>query len=305
MGTNNYSASAQPGNQAFKFFITGGSVTRATVTINAKDLDIARNEAYALFPGSDLSENEEQHADQSEYVAGHAGCTRITTSCIRNRYYRRARLSERKFRELVRCFALDLSTSNTARLIGISVRSTNTVFLKIRQRMAEEIERHSIFNVMPDSASCNLPEPISPVALSRCKGNPPLLFGIHSCNDSVYTELVPYCSSPLLHDIIKGYLDLALVLQSHDWVARYHGLVDARSGQYFPVQWPGSQRQQGDQAMIGSEPFSVFTRRRLQRFMGIPRHTFYLHLKETEYRFNHLNDDLYPGLLALLRKHPL
>jgi hypothetical protein len=64
MDTNNHRASAQPGEQAFKFFITGGSVTRATVTILAKNLDIARNRANALFPGSDLSENEVPHADR-------------------------------------------------------------------------------------------------------------------------------------------------------------------------------------------------------------------------------------------------
>jgi len=25
----------------------------------------------------------------------------------------------------------------------------------------------------------------------------------------------------------------------------------------------------------------------------VPKHTFYLHLKETEFRFNHRHDDLY------------
>jgi transposase len=240
-----------------------------------------------------------------EHVAGHAGRMRITTSCIRNRYYRRARLSERKFRELVRCFALDLSTSDTARLTGISVRSTNTVFLKIRQRIAGEIERHSIFNVMSDSASCDLPAPMSPDALTPCNGSPPLLFGIHRCNDSVHTELVPYCSSPLLHNVVSGLQELASIFRPNDWISRYHGLVDVGRGQYFSLQWPDSQELRSTREMNGSEAFWVFTRRRLKRFMGIPRHTFYLHLKETEYRFNHLNDDLYLELLALLRKHPL
>ncbi|MDE3023369.1 MAG: IS1595 family transposase, partial [Pseudomonadota bacterium] len=32
---------------------------------------------------------------------------------------------------------------------------------------------------------------------------------------------------------------------------------------------------------------------RLPRFNGIPEHTFYLHLKETGYRFNHRRDNLY------------
>ena len=230
---------------------------------------------------------------------------RVTAACTKNRYYRRSRLSERKFRELVRCLALDMSASDTARLTGISIRSANTIFLKVRQRMAQETEQHSIFNIMPDNANCVLPAVTGPQALPRCNGSTPLLFGIHRSNGSVATELVPDCSSPLLRNIVSGDQELASAFQQGDWVSRYHGLVDVHGGQYFPVQWHGSQRSQGAHAPNDSEPFWVFTRRRLQRFMGIPRHTFYLHLKETEYRFNHLCDDLYPELLALLRKHPL
>jgi len=33
--------------------------------------------------------------------------------------------------------------------------------------------------------------------------------------------------------------------------------------------------------------------------------TFYLHLKETEFRFNHRNEDVYKLLLQMLRSNPL
>ena len=228
----------------------------------------------------------------------------VTAAGRKNRYYRRSRLSERKFRNVVRCLALDVSASDTARLTGISIRSTNTIFLKIRQRMAQATERHSIFNIMPNSTNCELPAMTGPKALTRGNGKTPLVFGVHRSNGSIYTELVPHCSSPVLHNIVSGHLKLGSVFQSGGWVSRYHGLVDVGCGQYFPVQWHDSQRRQGG-ALNAREPFWVFTRRRLQRFMGIQRHTFYLHLKETEYRFNHRQNDLYPELLALLRKHPL
>ena len=45
--------------------------------------------------------------------------------------------------------------------------------------------------------------------------------------------------------------------------------------------------------------------RRLVQFNGVPRHTFYLHLKETEYRFNHRHQHLSHALLSLLRSTPL
>lgn len=62
-----------------------------------------------------------------------------------NRYYRRSRIAEAKFRLLVRHFALDLHAADAAQLTGISHRSAITIFGKIRQRIAEECERQSPF----------------------------------------------------------------------------------------------------------------------------------------------------------------
>ena len=55
----------------------------------------------------------------------------------------------------------------------------------------------------------------------------------------------------------------------------------------------------------GIESFWSYAKRRLVQFNGVPRHTFYLHLKETEFRFNHRHGNLYLALLSLLRKNPL
>jgi len=64
MDTGNYRVSVNQADHPFKFFIRDGSLTRATVTILAKDLRVARNMVNALFPGADLSENEVPHADR-------------------------------------------------------------------------------------------------------------------------------------------------------------------------------------------------------------------------------------------------
>ena len=44
---------------------------------------------------------------------------------------------------------------------------------------------------------------------------------------------------------------------------------------------------------------------RLVRFKGLPRHTFHLHLKETEWRYNNRHADKYRTLLKYLRQNPL
>src|ERR1035437_3591407 len=63
-----------------------------------------------------------------------------------NKYYNRSKISEARFRHLVRCFALDLTATETAALTGISVRSVNTIYLRIRERLAEVCEAQSPFS---------------------------------------------------------------------------------------------------------------------------------------------------------------
>ncbi|PJO10071.1 IS1595 family transposase, partial [Neisseria sp. N95_16] len=55
---------------------------------------------------------------------------------LKNKYQKFSKISEQKFREIIRCFALDLTASDTAKMTGISVRSINPIFLKIRHRIA-------------------------------------------------------------------------------------------------------------------------------------------------------------------------
>ena len=55
----------------------------------------------------------------------------------------------------------------------------------------------------------------------------------------------------------------------------------------------------------GIESFWSYAERRPQKLNGVPARTFYLHLKECEYRFNNRNKELSKLLLKLLKRHPL
>jgi transposase len=56
---------------------------------------------------------------------------------------------------------------------------------------------------------------------------------------------------------------------------------------------------------VGIESFWSYAKHRLIKFKGVARSTFLLHLKETEFRFNHRNDDLYKTLLKSLGDNPI
>ena len=44
---------------------------------------------------------------------------------------------------------------------------------------------------------------------------------------------------------------------------------------------------------------------RLYKFRGLDKNTFYLHLKECEFRFNHRQENIYKLLLKLIKNNPL
>ena len=229
--------------------------------------------------------------------------TPYVTRC--NKYYRRSRISEKCFRQLVRLFALDLSASDTARLTGLTTKTVNSIYLKIRARIAQACERESPFA----SGEVEVDESYFGARRVRGKrgrgasGKTPV-FGLLKRNGRVYTEIVPDCSKASLQGVIRGRVAPEVVIHSDGWRG-YDGLVDVGYARHFRVDHGSNEFVVGAHHINGIESFWSFAKRRLQKFNGVPAHTFYLHLKECEWRFNNRNDNLYLELLKLLRKEPI
>jgi hypothetical protein len=211
----------------------------------------------------------------------------------KNRYYHR------------RCFAVDLNAADTARLTGVSVRSVNTIFLKIRRRIKVQVEQRSVFDHLPEHPGSNIVAFPSPHAGSRATGRAPMLFGVHWRDDQVHTELLPERELPVLHDLIRGRRQPEDLFGPQQGGWRYHALADLGHRRCLRLQCPGSDSPANAHATRSLDAFWGFTLHRLQQFRGFHRHTFDLHLKETEFRFNHSRDALYPELLRMLREQPL
>ena len=63
----------------------------------------------------------------------------------KNRYFIRSRISERKFREIIKLFSADLTAEQISLLSGVSRNSINKILKKIRIRISEECEKESPF----------------------------------------------------------------------------------------------------------------------------------------------------------------
>ena len=222
----------------------------------------------------------------------------------KNRYYRRSRIAEKKFRQLIRCFVMDFTATDTAEMIGVSVRSVNSIYLKLRARLAESCELAS-----PLQGAVEVDE--SHDGARRVRGKrgrgaygKTIVFGVLKREGKVYTEIVPDCSKPTLQGIIRGHVEVSTVIHSDGWRG-YDGLVDIGFDKHFRVNHGNNEFANGERHINGIESFWSYAKRRLAKFNGVAKHTFYLHLKETEFRFNHRRDNLYVELLKLLRNNPL
>jgi transposase-like protein len=221
-----------------------------------------------------------------------------------NRYYRWSKIQERKFRQIVRYFALDFTASDVAQLTRLTRKTVTTIFLKIRIRIAEECERQS-----PYSGEVEVDE--SYFGARRVRGKrgrgasgKTIVFGIFKRNGCVYTEIVPDCRKRTLQAVIRGRVELGTAINSDGWRG-YDGLVDVGYSKHFRVNHGENEFVRDTHHVNGIESFWSYAKRRLQKFNGVPNRTFYLHLKECEYRFNNRNKNLSQLLLKLLEKHSL
>jgi transposase len=221
-----------------------------------------------------------------------------------NRYYRSARIGETKFRHFLRCFALDLTATQAAELTGLNRNTANTLYRRIRERIAEASARESPLSGEIELDECYFGPRRVPGKHGRGAGRKIIVFGILKRQGKVYTEIVPDCRRKTLQAVIRGHVELDSVLHS-DGLRSYNGLVDVGFSKHYRVQHDQDEFVRGSSHINGIESFWSYAKRRLQRFNGVSSHMFVLHLKECEWRFNHRDQDLYRELLRLLRANPL
>jgi len=223
---------------------------------------------------------------------------------MKNKYVYRSRISEHKFREIVKLFSLDLEADQTANITGLSRNTINKYYKAFRERIAQVCEQDS-----PLSGEIEVDE--SYFGARRIKGKrgrgaygKTIVFGLLKREGKVYTEIVPDVKAATLQAVIRGRVDIDSVIHSDGWRG-YDGLVDIGYDKHFRVHHGKNEFVRGKSHINGIESFWSYAKIRLVKFRGINRQHFNLHLKECEFRFNHRGENLYRLLLEIFRKNPL
>jgi transposase-like protein len=224
---------------------------------------------------------------------------------MKNKYVARSKISEAKFRELLRLFLLDLTATQIAELSGLNRNTVNRLITAIRERIALLSKAGS-----PVTGEIEVDESYFGPKRVRGKrgrgaGQKTIVFGLFKREGKVYTEIVPDVKASTLTAIIRGHADIETVIHSDGWRG-YDGLVDLGYEKHLRVNHSDNEFSDGAGNHInGIESFWGYAKHRLVKFKGIPKAKFELYLKETEFRFNHRGENLYNLLLNEFRLHPL
>ncbi|MDH4225959.1 MAG: IS1595 family transposase [Deltaproteobacteria bacterium] len=222
----------------------------------------------------------------------------------KNKYIFRSKISEAKFRQVVRYFATDLDATQTAELAGLNRNTVNRLLRGIRERIMEHCEHQSPFSGEVEVDESYFGPRRVKGKRGRGAGNKTIVFGLVKRQGKVYTQIVPDCAKKTLQAVIRGRVTLDSVIHSDGWRG-YDGLVDIGYDKHLRVDHGQNEFARGNTHINGIEGFWGITKTRLAKFRGMSKSTFHLHLKECEFRYNNRGENLYHLILKLVRENPL
>ena len=224
---------------------------------------------------------------------------------MKNRYMKGTHISERKFREILRLFCADLTATQIAEIAKIERKTANRILQHLRNRIVKLAEKESCFS----SGEIEVDESYFGARIVRGKSGrgaaeKTKVFGMKKRGDRVYTQVVANCSAAELVPIIKRLAPDDSTIYSDEWKA-YDGLVNEGYKKHYRVKHSDDIFSNGKAHINGIENFWGVAKNRLSKLRGLKANKFNLHLKETEWRFNHRHENIYSLLLTMLRKFPL
>jgi transposase len=229
-------------------------------------------------------------------------------------YKKRSRITDKKFRDILKLFLLDIEATKVSDISNIFRPASNRIFTYIRTIIAEYCEETSIF----ETGEIEIDE--SYFGASRVKGKrgrgargKTPVFGLLKRDAKVYTQIVKNCSKSVLMPIIEELASKDSVIFS-DGFKSYDGIVDYGFKHHYRVIHSQNEFAKGNNISTalnnhhinGIENFWGLCKVRLAKFRGMHEGTFYLHIKECEFRFNNRKkskNELYLFTLKLIRNY--
>ena len=223
---------------------------------------------------------------------------------MKNIYFNRSHISEKKFRQILKLFCKDYTAFAVSDSTGISRITINKLYALFRKRILSVVNNDPLNNEVEIDESYFGARRVRGKRGRGAKGKTPVV-GLLKRKGRVYTQIIPNCSRRELMPIIKGKILTDTTVYTDGWKS-YDGLV-LNGYKHYRIHHHENEFARGKNHVNGIESFWSYTKRRLNKFNGIQKTKFLLHLKESEYRWNIRtnNGNMYQELLKNFREKPL
>ena len=211
------------------------------------------------------------------------------------------KLSKYYKKKIIKCFALELTGTQTAKLLKINRNTINRYYRIIRECITA-YEGHLIHQF---AGEIELDESYfggrNKGNIGRSTKSKIPVFGILKRNGFVYTQIVPDVSARTLKTIIKQRVRNGSIIYSDSWKS-YNGLV-FYGYEHIRISHDKALVDSNRNHINGIESFWSYVKNKLSKHYGIHTKYFYLYLKGFEFRFNNRNKDNESLLINVVSKN--
>jgi len=210
-----------------------------------------------------------------------------------------SKLSDSKIKKILRCFVNELTATQTANQLHLNRHTIDRFYRLFREKVVEYQDN----NLKKLSGNIEIDESYFG---SRHRGDKrgrstqakiPVV-GLLKRNGIVYTQIIEDASRRSLLPIIDKLVRKSKSNVYTDKWRSYDGLVF--SGYKHHRINHSKEFARNHNHINGIESFWSYVKRKMRKHNGVPRHKFYLYLKEAEFRFNNRNQDIYKLLLKIV-----
>jgi transposase len=222
----------------------------------------------------------------------------------KNRYYKSSHVSEAKFRTVLKMFCEDIPALTVSALISVDKNTSQNIYSRLRSRVVKMASRES----EKFTGEVEIDESYFGARRVRGKrgrgasGKTPVV-GLLKRGGKVYTQIITNCKREQLIPIIKGKVLTNTTIYTDGWTS-YDGLI-LHGYKHKRIHHHENEFARGKNHVNGIESFWGYTKTRMNKLRGIRKDKFLVHLKESEFRWNHRRENIYKLLLIELRKKPL
>ncbi|MFC7048186.1 hypothetical protein [Emcibacter nanhaiensis] len=197
---------------------------------------------------------------------------------MKNKYCIRSRISEDKFRQLLKSYIGDRTAQQTADETNMNINSIDRYFRLFRERVVLLTGTNVSQN---DLLQDSYPQKADHI-----------LIGVLEKREQACAEIITADLHEPLAELLSQKPGIKDVVRHRHWPG-YDELIDVSHDRRIRLR------------ATGIAGFWDFAHLRLAKFRGMHKSTFLLHLKECEWRYNNRDQDLYATLLAEFRNYPL